>query len=234
MRNRAFCTVILTLGMASCANQISLPVSMKTSSGELYTGMTVGPPFNGVVRVQSTNGTTCSGAYTTDQYRTIRAPGVSCSDGRTATFTAKLESDLTSARGTARFSDGSTADVGVGSRATAIESGSRRAQTAAPSPITSGSGNSAMKKAKQLVSKRVQDSYRDYPATVQFLSNKTDGGVGKLCGYIFATHPSGTVSVRRFFVALVQFDKGEPTLPSGINVQPEGRTYEDFKPFCLK
>lgn len=206
---------------------------MKTSRGELFTGTTIGPPFNGQVRLQSAQGTTCSGAYTTDQFRTIRAPTVSCSDGRSASFTAKLEADMTSARGTAKFSDGSTADVGVGSRATAVELSQTSRTAATPARRSSPSGDKL--EAERIVERDLKGRI-DFPTSVQILSNRKTGNAGAICGYLFVTHPSGSVSQRRLFTAIVFYpeDGSAPKILPSANVLDVGVTFEDFADFCVK
>jgi len=115
VRVLSFVVGIASISLTSaCAPTITLPVAVTTSKGEVFRGRTEGPPFSGMVKVSNAKGTTCEGKYTTDNSRTIHAPDVHCSDGRTASFTALLQPDLVSARGTAKFSDGSTAEVGVG------------------------------------------------------------------------------------------------------------------------
>ena len=229
MRINKLCLLLSVASLASCASPISLPVSVRTTQGELFTGSTYGPPFNGEVRLHSERGTTCSGRYTTDQYRTIRAPAVRCSDGRSATFTATLRADLTSARGTANFSNGAQGDVGVGSQAAAVESRDDRASSAAEqSRSTVGS----QKRAERVIERKLKDAL-EFPTSVEFLSNRKDENAGAICGYVFVTHPTGDITIRRLFTSIVFYpESGDPIIAGGLGIQEEGVTFEDFKRFC--
>jgi len=115
--------------LAACGPTISLPVTVKTSKGELLRGMAQGPALSGNVVLSSDTGTRCEGPYTTSQDRIISAVA-QCSDGRKATLQARLEADLVSAWGTADLSDGTTAQVGVGKHAERLEASEARDSTA--------------------------------------------------------------------------------------------------------
>lgn len=134
---------------SACAPTISLPVVVTTSKGETFRGRTEGPPFSGEVKVSSAKGTSCEGKYTTDNSRAIHAPDIRCNDGRSASFTALLQPDLVSARGSAKFSDGSTAEVGVGQLA------------GASGPLSAEQANRPPMNYKELVTAAVRESFFD-------------------------------------------------------------------------
>ncbi len=97
-----------------------IPVAVKTSRGELFTGMARGVPYAGRVTLTSDRGVNCSGKYTTDERYVVHAPEVFCSDGRAVSFSAPLDDDRVSTGGAVRFSTGETATVGAGKRARLI------------------------------------------------------------------------------------------------------------------
>ncbi len=184
----------LAAALSACGPTISLPVSVKTSKGEMLRGMAQGPAFSGNVVLSSEKGTRCEGPYTTGQDRVISATA-QCNDGRSATLRATLEPDLVSAKGTAQFADGTTADVGIGKHAQAVETGKPVASSdVVPATLTS--------QERAVILEGLKGSLKDpYSAVISAVSAKKNaaGTIFKVCGMINAKNSYGAYTGNRPF-----------------------------------
>lgn len=218
---------LMSVTVAACGPTISLPVSVKTSKGEMFRGMAQGPAFSGNVVLSSDKGTRCEGPYTTGQDRVISATA-QCNDGRTATLRATLEADLVSARGTAELSDGTSAQVGIGKHAQVIESGK-----ALPSaPVTA----SLTASERSIVLEAVKASLKDpYTAVISAVSAKKNasGSVIEVCGMINAKNSYGAYVGNRPFFALATKTAGILTVsPSVLTIANELYELEFVRQKC--
>lgn len=203
----------LAAALSACGPTISLPVSVKTSKGEMFRGMAQGPAFSGTVVLSSDKGARCEGPYTTSQDRVISATA-QCNDGRTATLRATLEADLVSARGTAELSDGTTAQVGVGKHAQAVETGKPAAPAASAVAPASLSGGE-----RATILEAVKSSLKDpYSAVISSVSAKknTTGSVIEVCGLINAKNSYGAYVGNRPFYALAIKVGGAISVSPGV------------------
>lgn len=171
--------------IVACVPNISLPVTVKTTKGEVFRGMAQGPAFSGNVVLANTNGVRCEGPYKVGQDRIIQATA-QCSDGRSASLTASLEADLVSARGSAKMSDGSTAQVGIGKFAELVESGASTSPSRTPAPVREDE--------KRIVLDTVRSALKDPYSAVfsSVVARKSAGGdVLKVCGLVNAKNSYG-------------------------------------------
>jgi hypothetical protein len=157
--------------------------------------MAQGPAFSGTVVVSSEKGTRCEGPYTTGQDRVISATA-QCNDGRSATLRATLEADLVSARGTAKFADGATAQVGIGKHAADMESGNPVVSPADayPAQLTTSE--------RETVLNALKSGLKDpYSAVISDVAAKksSNGAIFKVCGMINAKNSYGAYTGSRPF-----------------------------------
>lgn len=219
----------MAAGLAACGPTISLPVSVKTSKGELLRGMAQGPVFSGNVVLSSDKGTRCEGPYTTGQDRVISATA-QCNDGRSATLRATLEADLVSAKGTAQFADGTTAQVGVGKHAQAIESGK---------PLVSGDPvpASLTSSERTVILDGLKASLKDpYSAVISSVSAKKNpaGTIFKVCGMINAKNSYGAYTGNRPFYVFAHKEGARIVVSPGlITIGNELWELEHIKKECF-
>lgn len=94
---------------------IVLPVSAKMNSGETFKGSTTASQSNGRFSVESSRRSVkCYGNYDLKDRRPRVVLPVKCSDGRTGRLEVTRASDLMSAWGTVKLSDGSSGRLTVG------------------------------------------------------------------------------------------------------------------------
>lgn len=218
---------VIGLSLAACGPTISLPVSVKTSKGELFRGMAQGPAFSGNVSLTSDRGAKCEGPYTTGQDRVISATA-QCNDGRSATLRATLEADLVSARGTAEISDGSTAQVGVGKHAQSIESGKAAPSTPKPAPLTASERSTIL----EAVKSSLKDPYSAVISSVSARKNEK-GTVIEVCGLINAKNSYGAyVGNRPFFALAIKVGGAISVSPGVLTIANEPYELEFVRQKC--
>ena len=213
----------LAAALTACGPTISLPVTVKTSKGETFRGMAQGPAFSGTVVVSSDKGTRCEGPYTTGQDRVISATA-QCNDGRSATLRATLEADLVSAKGTAQFADGATAQVGIGKHASAMEGGKPASSGEAyPAQLSTGE--------RETVLSALKSNLKDpYSAVISNVSARksSNGEVFKVCGMVNAKNSYGAYTGSRPFYVFGHKEGSRLVISPGLITIGNSQDEADF------
>lgn len=115
-----FVSIGILSTLTGCASQTSNAL-VKTSDGQILSGTTTASLSGGTFRVQNTDGSlVCSGSYDVlTRNPTISAP-VECNDGRFGVAKVTRTPDWKGGAGTVKLSDGSSANVGFGSKVTSV------------------------------------------------------------------------------------------------------------------
>lgn len=218
-----FAAAGVAAALAGCGPTISLPVTVKTSKGETFRGLAQGPAFSGTVVVSSEKGTRCEGPYTTGQDRVISATA-QCNDGRSATLRATLEADLVSAKGTAQFADGATAQVGIGKHAAAMESGK---------PVSSGEAYPAQltSSEREIVLQALKSNLKDpYSAVISNVTARksANGEVFKVCGMVNAKNSYGAYTGSRPFYVFGHKEGAKLVIPPALITIGDSPANVDF------